>query len=139
ATAAPVRAGAARVGTPDLRLDANALDDAGGIMSAQIGVNGVFGDPQPYEDSYPVRLPQATGVYTVAARFFDRANNSTTVSTTVSLVRPYEPLVQLDDVGDLSATLVFSMTSATPGVEVQVGQTPDLADAVWQPLVSRLR
>jgi murein DD-endopeptidase MepM/ murein hydrolase activator NlpD len=139
ATAAPVRAGAARVGVADLRLDANALDDAGGIMSAQIGVNGVFGDPQPYEDSYDVRLPQATGVYTVAARFFDRANNSATVSTTVSLVQPSEPFVQLDDVDDLNATLVFSTTGATPGSEMQAGPNPDLSNADWQPLVSRLR
>jgi hypothetical protein len=61
------------------------------------------------------------------------------VSTTVSLVRPAEPLVQLDDVGELGATLVFSTTGVTPGIAVQIGSTPDLADAAWQPLVSRWR
>lgn len=133
----PLRAGMTRVGGPDIRLDTHALDDSGGIMSVQIGVDGVFGDPQPYSDSSQVSLPSATGSYTVAARFFDRSENSTTISATVTIATPPRPLVTLEDVTDLEATLVFSATERTPGVEVQISRTPDFADAVWQPLPQR--
>jgi murein DD-endopeptidase MepM/ murein hydrolase activator NlpD len=137
ASRAPLPAGAARVGTPDILLDANAVDDAGGIMSVQLGVNGVFDDPQPYEDSYQLTLPSATGVYTVAARFFDRAGNSTTVSSTVALAPLSQPIITLEDVTRLRATLVFSPTSAAERIEVQASTTPDFADAPWQPLPER--
>ena len=89
----PLRAAMTRVGGRDIRLETHALDDAGGIMSVQIGVDGVFGDPQPYSDSSQVSLPSATGSYTVAARFFDRSENSTTISATVTIATPPRPLV----------------------------------------------
>jgi len=138
AAPAPVRASMGRVATPDLQLAMHAFDDAGGIMSVQIGVGGIFGDPQPYEESYRVRLPAATGTYTVAARFFDRSNNSTTVSATVTLDRPIEPLVRIDEANDLGVTLVFSTTNDAPGLEAQIAPTLDFAGAAWQPLPSRL-
>jgi murein DD-endopeptidase MepM/ murein hydrolase activator NlpD len=135
---APLRAGALRIGAPELRLDTNALDQAGGIMSVQLGLNGVFGDPQPYEDNYPLTLPIATGVYTVAARFFDRAGNSTTVSTTLELVQPPLPAVALEDVTALGATLIFSRTEGADGADIQLSATPDFAGAVWQRLPRRM-
>ncbi len=137
AARAPLRAGAQRVAAPELWLDTNALDNAGGIMGVQLGVNGVFGDPQPYEDSYPLTLPAATGVYTVAARFFDRAGNSTAVSTTIELVPPQLPSVALENPTPLGATLVFSQSQAADGFEVQVAASPDFADAPWQRLPAR--
>lgn len=133
----PVRASMARVADPRLRLDAKALDDAGGIMSVQLGVDGVFGDPQPYEERYRLTLPAATGSYTVAARFFDRANNSTTVSTTVTLAPPPQPVVTLSDSSDVDATLVFSATDGM--LDMQAGATLDFGGAEWQPLPRRLR
>jgi murein DD-endopeptidase MepM/ murein hydrolase activator NlpD len=133
----PVRAGAVRVAGTDLQLDANALDDAGGIMSVQLGINGVFGDPQPYEESYHLSLPPATGVYTVAARFFDRAANSTIVSTTVTLARPPQPLVTVEDMTQLGATLVFSSTREAGAIEMRISPTPEFAGAAWQPLPER--
>lgn len=69
----------------DILVDINASDDAGGIMSVQLGIDGVFGDPHPYDDAYRVTLPERSGRYTIAARLFDRAGNSTTVSNTVTL------------------------------------------------------
>jgi murein DD-endopeptidase MepM/ murein hydrolase activator NlpD len=138
AARASLRAGAARVATPDLRLDANALDDAGGIMGVQLGVNGVFGDPRPYEDNYTLTLPSATSIYTVAARFFDRSGNSTTVSATIELARPPLPAVAMEDVTALGATLVFSHTNEAGGVEVQVAATPDFIGSAWQRLPTRL-
>jgi murein DD-endopeptidase MepM/ murein hydrolase activator NlpD len=137
AESAPLPAGAARVATPELWLDANALDNAGGIMGVQLGVNGIFGDPQPYEDAYPLMLPAATGVYTVAARFFDRAGNSTAVSATVELVSPQLPSVALEYETPLGATLVFSQSTAADGYEVQVAASPDFAGATWQRLPAR--
>jgi murein DD-endopeptidase MepM/ murein hydrolase activator NlpD len=92
ASDAPVLANAARVTDPNLTVETHAIDDGGAIMSVQLAVNGVFGDPQPYEDRYPLRLPEATGVYTVAARLFDRAGNSTVVSTTVTLMQLPPPV-----------------------------------------------
>jgi hypothetical protein len=137
ASRAPLPAGAARVGDRDLRLDANALDDAGGIMGVQLGINGVFGDPQPYEDSYKLSLPSATGVYTVAARFFDRAGNSTTVSSTVALAPLSQPIITLEHVTQLRATLVFSPTGTAERIEMQASATPDFSAAAWQPLPER--
>jgi murein DD-endopeptidase MepM/ murein hydrolase activator NlpD len=133
----PLRAGAARVASPELRLDANAADDRG-IVSVQLGVNGAFGDPQPYEDDYRLTLPAATGVYTVAARFFDHAGNSATVSATVELVEPLAPAVRLEDVTPLGATLVFSSSVTSEEIEVQVAATPDFVGATWQRLPQRL-
>jgi hypothetical protein len=137
AAEAPLRAGAARVGNAELRLDANAADDRG-IISVQIGVNGAFSDPQPYEDSYSLALPGATGVYTVAARFFDHAGNSATVSATVELAEPPTPAVRLEDLTPLGATLVFSDSDAPAEIEIQVAATPDFAEATWQRLPQRL-
>lgn len=136
---APVRASAARVGDPRLRLDVNASDDAGGIMGVQIGVDGVFGDPQPYEDGYVVRLPEATGIYTVAARFFDRAGNSAIVSATAVLTTPLAPPVQVAETDDRSALLIFLDPQAPAGSQIQAGPTADLADVAWQPLGDRMR
>jgi murein DD-endopeptidase MepM/ murein hydrolase activator NlpD len=95
----PVPANAAQVTDPNLTVETHAIDDGGAIMSVQLAVNGVFGDPQPYEDGYPLRLPEATGVYTVAARLFDRAGNSTIVSTTVTLAQPSAPASRLSEPG----------------------------------------
>ena len=106
-------------------------------MSVQLAVNGVFGDPQPYDERYPLRLPDATGVYTVAARLFDRAGNSTIVSTTVTLARSLSPSIRLDELSDIGATLVITPTDPGASGEAQVSATPDFAGAAWQPLPLR--
>lgn len=136
-TAAPFQASTTRVTSPTVQLDVNALDNAGGIMSVQLGINGQFGDPQPYQDTYTISLPNATGVYTVAARLFDRADNSTTVSTTLELIAPQFPSVQLENVTALSATLVFTPADDLAQTEVQLSHTPDFSNAPWQPLPTR--
>jgi hypothetical protein len=138
AAAAPIKLGVQRVPTRDLTIAAKAIDDAGGIMTVQLGVNGVFSDPQPYEERYPLRLPEATGTYTVAARFFDRAGNSATVSATVELAHPPQPLFRLEDHAGISATLILSHTSDLANIEIQASPTADFAGAAWQPLPERL-
>lgn len=134
----PFRAGVVRVANPQVWIDTNALDDAGGIVRVQIGVDGVFRDPQPYAEGYEVLLPATTGTYTVAARFFDRADNSTIVSATVTLATPPQPLMAFEQVTDHGAVVVFSPVDVLAGVEVQASATPDFLGVAWQPLPRRL-
>jgi murein DD-endopeptidase MepM/ murein hydrolase activator NlpD len=77
-----------RTTSREIVLDVNAFDQGGATVALQVGLNGQFGDPQPVEDRYLLTLPEASGVYTVAARVYDRAGNSTTVSTTLELDLP---------------------------------------------------
>jgi murein DD-endopeptidase MepM/ murein hydrolase activator NlpD len=134
----PIQASARHVTDPNLTIAAKAIDDAGGIMGVQLGVNGVFGDPQPYDERFSLSLPSAAGTYTVTARFFDRAGNSAAVSTTVILARPPLPLVRIEETTGVSATLVFSRTDEAAEVELQVSAAPDFAGAAWQSLPARL-
>ena len=85
AAAAPLEPGQPKVRSANVPVSLTAMDDAGGIMSMQFGVNGVFGDPEPYASAASVRLPDKSGVYTVTARLSDRAGNTATVSATVEL------------------------------------------------------
>lgn len=68
-----------------VRIDTNALDDQGGIMAVQFGLNGVFEAPQPYYDSYRWTLPVGAGRHVLAVRFSDRSGNSTTLTQTIWL------------------------------------------------------
>jgi hypothetical protein len=136
--AQPLWPGTSTVATPEIQLDVNALDDAGGIMSVQLGIDGMFGDPQPYGDGYRLRLPDATGTYTIAARFFDRASNSTTISQTISLIPLDWPHVSVENMIGLAGMLTFQPVDGMSGIELQVSATPDFAGAVWHPLPERL-
>jgi hypothetical protein len=85
---------AAAPGVPDepplltsrtVRVDTNAIDDQGGIVAVQLGLNGVFADPQPYYDSYRWQLPADSGRHELAVRYTDRAGNSSTITQTIVL------------------------------------------------------
>lgn len=78
-----------------VRLDTNAIDSAGGIVAVQLGVDGQFADPQPYYDAYRWLLPAAEGKYELAARYMDRAGNSTLVTRTVILDLTYQQQLYL--------------------------------------------
>ena len=91
ARSAPIAASASTTSERELRLAIAASDDGGAIMAMQLGVDGEFGDPEPYAGQAALRLPAAPGSYTVAARLFDRAGNSTVVSATVALAPPTPP------------------------------------------------
>jgi hypothetical protein len=139
ASADPVPASARWATSPELTVETKAIDDGGAIMSVQLGVGGVFGDPQPPEERYPLRLPEASGTYTVAARLFDRAGNSTTISTTITLAQPSLPIAHVEQLSDVGATLTFTPTNASaPPDEVQISATPDFAHAAWQRLPVRV-
>lgn len=138
-----LRAAVQRVYAPQISIDINAADESGGIMAMQLGVNGVFGDPQPYEDSYELGLPDASGEYTIAVRVFDRAGNSSEASTTVSLGAPPWPSATITAQGELAATLAFTVTEAMTGteqvpIEAQISTTPNLDGAAWRPLPGRV-
>ena len=87
----PIAAGTTVVHSPELPLALKAEDDGGAIVSMQLGVNGDFGDPQPYAERPAVLLPSASGIYTIGARLLDRAGNSAIVSATVELALPDVP------------------------------------------------
>jgi murein DD-endopeptidase MepM/ murein hydrolase activator NlpD len=138
AHATPVPAGATTVDTPNLTVIAKAIDDGGAIVALQLGIDGVFGDPQPYDERSTIQLPANLGEYIVAARLFDRAGNSTTLSTTVSLAPPPLPQISLADLTDLGATVTITQTYTAIALEAQISATPDFADAAWQPLPLRI-
>lgn len=99
AAAAPGQAeGPLLLDGPAVRVDTNAIDDQGGIVAVQLGLDGVFEDPQPYFDSYRWTLPVGPGDYELAVRYIDRAGNSTTVRRAVQVApaastRLYLPLL----------------------------------------------
>ena len=103
-------------------------------MGMQLGVNGEFGDPQPYAGQATLRLPAASGSYSVAARLTDRAGNSTVVSATVALAPAAPPQIELADLSGTGATVVLSRRAGAGPAEAQVSADPTFADAGWQPL-----
>jgi len=79
-----------------VRVDTNAIDDQGGIVSVQLGLDGTFEDPQPYYDSYRWLLPATSGPHVLAVRYEDRAGNTTTITQSLELdlrTRLYLPLL----------------------------------------------
>lgn len=85
--AAPPRDDTAVIRLSDraVRIDTNALDDQGGIMAVQFGLNGAFEAPQPYYDAYRWTLPVTAGQHVLAVRFSDRSGNGTTLTQTIQL------------------------------------------------------
>jgi murein DD-endopeptidase MepM/ murein hydrolase activator NlpD len=134
----PLPAGATAVDTPNLTVITKAIDDGGAIVGLQLGVDGVFGDPQPYDERSSVQLPANPGEHIVAARLFDRAGNSTTISTTVLLALPPRPEISLADLTDVGATVTITQTESAIALQAQISATPDFADAMWQPLPVRM-
>ena len=131
---APLPASAAAIDRPDLTVIAKAIDDGGAIVALQLGVDGVFGDPQPYDERSAFQLPANLGRHIIAARLFDRAGNSTTISTTVTLAPPPQPQISLTDLTDLGATLTITQADSAIALEAQISAAPDFSGAAWQSL-----
>lgn len=127
----PLAAGTPRTAGRRLRLDLNAVDDGGALVAMQVGVNGVFGDPQPYADRYSLTLPPATGSYTVGVRLFDRAGNAAVVSETVELVEPPVAAVRVEEAGFHGLVVLEPQGAAAAA---QLSPTGNLDDAPWLPL-----
>jgi hypothetical protein len=134
---APLPAGATVVDHTQVAVAIKALDDGGAIVGMQLGVDGHFGDPEVYTEQSSVQLPEAPGPHTIAARVFDRAGNSTTVSTTVTLAPAQPPQIALAELTDLGATVTITSPVSGLATEAQISSAPSFADAAWQPLPLR--
>lgn len=121
-----------------VRLDTNAIDAEGGIVAVQLGIDGRFEDPQPYYDSYRWMLPDREGEYTLAARYYDRAGNSTVVSQTVLLDLPPSADLGLETATARGVILTVEAKHGEGQLEMQISQRRDFRDAVWQPLRERV-
>jgi hypothetical protein len=66
-----------------LRIDTNAIDDQGGIVAVQLGLDGEYADPQPYYDSYRWKLTATPGRHELSVRYTDRAGNVHTISRAI--------------------------------------------------------
>ena len=104
------------------------------MVGLQLGVDGVWADPQPYAEQASLQLPAAPGSYRVAARLVDRAGNSTVVSQTVTLAEPGQPLVELSAIDALGAMVTIAQSPGGLSFEAQVSGQPGFADASWQAL-----
>jgi murein DD-endopeptidase MepM/ murein hydrolase activator NlpD len=121
-----------------IRLDTNAIDREGGIVAVQLGVDGIFADPQPYYDAYRWQLAVDEGAHSLAVRYFDRGGNSTTVTRTLTLDLPPRASAVLEPTGALGVTALISATDSSGPISMQLSQRPDFADAAWQPLSARV-
>ncbi|MBX0331062.1 peptidoglycan DD-metalloendopeptidase family protein [Oscillochloris sp. ZM17-4] len=119
-----------------VRLDTNAIDREGGIVAVQLGVDGEFADPQPYYDAYRWLLPPVEGPHILAARYEDRAGNTTTLTRTVLLDLAPRMDLALEPTGPLGVTALISASDGGP-IMMQVSQQPSFAGADWQPLQGR--
>ncbi len=135
----PFEASATQLHSRTVLIDTNAIDAEGGIVAVQLGRDGVFEDPQPYYDAFRWRLPPAEGSYDLAVRYFDRAGNSTTLTRTVALDLPPRGSAELHQSSEVRATLAISATDSHQPIQMQISQRDDFADAVWQPLRSRVQ
>ncbi len=122
---------------PEVKLDTNAIDAQGGIVSVQLRRDDEpWGSPLPYYDSYRWSITGTAGLHTFGIRYWDRANNSAEVTTTVRLANLPVVAAVLTDATAMTATLAFSVTSGAAPLMVQVSSAADFAGAAWQPLGS---
>lgn len=119
-----------------LLLDTNAVDGDGAIVGVQTGLDGVFGDPQPYYDSFRWNLPPLEGQHTISVRYFDRASNRSEVSQTVTLHLPPRGDAQVYTSNEIGATLLITATDQHQPVMMQITQDEDWDTAEWEPLRS---
>jgi hypothetical protein len=149
------------VGQHAVVLDANAIDRQGGIVSVRLRRDDTpWGQPLAYYDSYRWQITGTEGLHTFAIEYRDRANNTTVVTTTVTLGRlptgtvvveqpngaesyyRYQALDlfernlgdgQAPDTGQVSR-LRLQPDGEEPA-EYQISVSPDFANAEWHPFV----
>ncbi|NJM05757.1 LamG domain-containing protein [Candidatus Gracilibacteria bacterium] len=130
-------ASARALNTRSIRLDTNAIDAEGGIVTVQLGRDGSFEDPQPYYDTYRWQLPDEERSYELAVRYFDRAGNSATITQSVDLRLAPRATVALEPGGPLAVTVAITATDSHQPIEIQLSPRPDFIGANWQPLQER--
>ncbi|HEY1012664.1 MAG TPA: LamG-like jellyroll fold domain-containing protein [Herpetosiphonaceae bacterium] len=128
------RASAARTSQRDLTILTPALDNGGGVVQVQLGLNGRYAAPLPYYRAYRWTLPAAEGAYTLNVRLKDRSGNTTTLTSTINVDYPPQAQVKIRDVTPLGATLVLSATDANLPISVAFSSQPDPQAKIWEPL-----
>ncbi len=134
----PLPASTTDLADPLVRVDTNGIDNTGGIVALQLGLNGKWEDPQPYYDGFHWRIPPTEGTHVLAVRYFDRANNSTQLTQTMTLNLPPQGHVRLTAASEVTATLAISATDAHEPISMQISADPDFDDARWQSLRTQL-
>ncbi|HYF66389.1 MAG TPA: peptidoglycan DD-metalloendopeptidase family protein [Herpetosiphonaceae bacterium] len=117
----------------DLVLLTPGIDD-GGIVQAQLGINGVYAAPLPYYTAYRWTLPNIEGTYTVSLRLTDRMGNTGTISRPITI--DYAPVgqVRLHSLTPLGATLAITATDKDQPLEMAVSPHPQAPVKSWEPL-----
>lgn len=129
---APLSASATRSATTMLRLDLNASTLNGAIMAVQLGRDGVFSEPQPYNDTFAWELPPVEGTYELAVRLFDQTNTTTLLTRTISLDYPPVLSATLQASTLFTATLALTATDLHQPLEMQISPTAAFTDTAWQ-------
>jgi murein DD-endopeptidase MepM/ murein hydrolase activator NlpD len=119
----------------DLTLLTPGFDD-GGIVQAQLGINGLYAAPLPYYTAYHWTLPNIEGTYTVSLRLTDRMGNTSTISRPISIDYAPAGLVKLHSLTPLGATLAISATDKDLPIEMAVSPYPRPSLKSWEPLVA---
>jgi len=134
----PLPASADELAEALVQVDTNAIDNTGGIVALQLGLDGKWEDPQPYYDNFRWRIPPVEGAHVLGVRYFDRASNSTQLTQTFTLNLPPQGSVRMTADTGMTATLVISATDAQEPISMQISADPDFDDARWQTLRTQL-
>ncbi len=129
---APLSASAVRITTTTLQLDLNASTLNGAIMAVQLGRDGVFSEPQPYNDTFAWELPPVEGTYELGVRLLDQTNTTTRITRTVSLDLAPVLSATLQASTLLTATLALTATDLHQPLEMQISPTSAFSDTMWQ-------
>ncbi|GIV97246.1 MAG: peptidase M23 [Herpetosiphonaceae bacterium] len=116
-----------------LYLVTQAIDDGGGIVQVQLGIDGRFSVPMAYFNAYRWQLPAEEGIHEVAVRYVDRAGNTTTVTRSVELRSPPQARARLIESGPLTATVALSASDEVEPLEVLLSSRRDGSDGSWEP------
>lgn len=119
----------------DLSILTPATDNGGGVVTAQLGINGVYAAPLPYYSAYRWTLPAAEGAYTVSVRLADRVGNTTTLTRSISIDHAPQGSITLRAGTPLSTTLVISATDKDVPLQMALSADPHPFAKSWEPLV----
>ncbi|MFD3162948.1 peptidoglycan DD-metalloendopeptidase family protein [Herpetosiphon sp. NSE202] len=117
----------------DLQILTPALDNGGGVVKAQLGINGIYAAPMTYYRAYRWTLPNTEGSYTISVRLTDRMGNTSTLSQTIMIDHPPQASVTMRNLNALSATLVLSATDANQPLSMALSAYPNPTRKQWEP------
>jgi murein DD-endopeptidase MepM/ murein hydrolase activator NlpD len=125
---------AERTANRELTLLTPALDNGGGVVQAQLGLNGVYAAPLPYYRAYRWTLPSEEGTYTVSVRLTDRMGNVSTLERAISVDHPPQAELRVRNLSPLTATLALSATDANQPLEMALSSQANPQIKRWEPL-----